>query len=82
MRRRGSTCGLRIQLSDPALVPSLLEFLSGSVSCVVKQVGEREIDVSLLGSYDSEVHRLTVDLLVRAWEAADPSRGDRGARTS
>jgi hypothetical protein len=73
---------LRIRLTDPAHVPSLLEFLAGSVSCVAKQVGEREIEVSLLGSYESELHDLTVDLLVRAWEAADPSRGDRDASTS
>jgi hypothetical protein len=45
---------LRIRLTDPALVPSLLEFLTGSVNCVAKQVGPREIDVSLLGSYDSD----------------------------
>ena len=70
MRRRGSSCGLRIQLTEPALVPSLLEFLGGSVSCVAKQVGEREIEVSLLGSYESGTHAVTVGLLVRAWEAA------------
>ena len=67
---------LRIRLTDPALVPSLLEFLTGSVNCVAKQVGPREIDVSLLGSYDSEIHDLTVDLLVRAWEAAHPDLAD------
>ena len=81
MRRRGSSCGLRIQVTDPALVPSLLEFLAGSVSCVAKQVGEHEIEVSLLGSYDSEIHGLTIDLLVRAWEAADP-HGERRVHTS
>ena len=72
MRRRGSLCGLRIRLTDPALVPNLLEFLRGSVSCVARQVGDHEIEVSLLGSYDAELHGHRVDLLVRAWEATDP----------
>jgi hypothetical protein len=81
-RRDVLSCGLRIRVTDPALVPSLLDFLSGQVNCVAEQVSEREVEVSLLGSYDSEMHDLAVTLLVRAWEAADPRRSDRGANTS
>lgn len=61
---------MRIELTDPALVPSLLEFLTASVSCVAERVDEREIEVSLLGSYEPETHDLAVGLLVRAWEAS------------
>jgi hypothetical protein len=67
-------CGdLLIRLNDPAHVPSLLEFLrSGSFGCLVEQVGDREIEAALLGSYASEIHNLTLDLLVRAWQATHP----------
>ena len=67
---------LRIQLTDPALVPSLLEFLTGAVSCVVERVGERELEISLLGSYQPDTHDLAVDLLVRAWEASREYSGE------
>lgn len=77
MRRCRSFCGLRIRLTDPAHVPSLIEFLRGTVNCVAEQVGEEEVEVSLLGSYDWETHDLAVALLIRAWEAADPSGRDR-----
>jgi hypothetical protein len=36
---------------------------------VTKRVGENEVEVSLLGSYGPEGGRMTLDLLVRAWEA-------------
>jgi hypothetical protein len=61
---------VRIDLPEPALVPSLLEFLSRSVDCVAEQVCEQEVEVSLLGSYDPHTHELAVGMLVRAWEAA------------
>ena len=70
MRRRRSSCGLRIRLDDSADVPRLIDFLKGTVNCVVQQVGEEEVEVSLLGSYDSETHDMAVALLLRAWEAA------------
>jgi len=59
---------VRIRLDDPALVPSLLEFLEATVNCVTDQVGEREIEVSLLGSYEPGTHDRTVDVLLRNWE--------------
>jgi hypothetical protein len=66
------SAALRIRLTDPALVPSLLEFLTGSVSCIAHQVGEREVEVSLLGSYESVTHDVAVGALVGAWETAHP----------
>jgi hypothetical protein len=64
---------LRIELTDPVLVPSLLAFLTGTVNCVAEQVDEREIEVSLLGSYQPDTHDRAVGLLVRAWEASRES---------
>jgi len=34
-----------------------------------KRVSENEVELSLLGSYNREAERMTVDLLLRAWEA-------------
>lgn len=63
---------MRIRLNDPAFVPSLLAFLSGSVGCIAERVGDRDVEASLLGSYACEMHDLTLELLVRAWEATHP----------
>jgi hypothetical protein len=73
---------VRIRLTDPAQAPSLIEFLRGTVNCVAERVGEEDVEVSLLGSYDEETHDLAVALLIRAWEAADPSDRDRSADSS
>lgn len=35
-------------------------------------MGDREIEASLLGSYASEMHTLTLELLLRAWQATHP----------
>ena len=56
---------MRIQVSHPELVPSLVEFL-----VIVDQVGPRELEVSQLGSMNSDARRLDLDLLLQAWRAA------------
>jgi hypothetical protein len=61
---------MRLRLSNPAFVPELLEFLESRVDIVTKRVSENELELSLLGSYHHEEERMTVVLLVRAWEAA------------
>jgi hypothetical protein len=61
---------MRLRLSDPALVPDLIEFLELRVDIVAQQASENEIELSLLGSYNREARRLTLDLLLRAWKAA------------
>ena len=60
---------MRLRLSNPELVPELVEFLESRADVVTAQVAEDEIEVSLLGSYGIEQAWLTLDLLVRAWEA-------------
>ena len=60
---------MRLRLSNPDLVPELLEFLESRLDMVTKRVSENEIELSLLGSYNREAERMTVDLLLRAWEA-------------
>jgi hypothetical protein len=64
-----------LRLSDPHLVPDLLQFLESRLDLVCKQVNENEVELSLLGSYNREAERMTVDLLLRAWEAARDAPG-------
>ncbi len=60
---------MRLRLSDPHLVPELLQFLESRLEMVFKRVSENEVELSLLGSYNREAERTTVDLVLRAWEA-------------
>ena len=60
---------MRLRLSDPHLAPELLQFLESRLEMVFKQVSENEVELSLLGSYNREAERMTVDLVLRAWEA-------------
>ena len=60
---------MRLRLSNPYLVPELLEFLESRLDMVTKRVSENEVELSLLGSYTREAERMTVDLLLRAWGA-------------
>jgi hypothetical protein len=66
---------MRLRLSDPHLVPDLLQFLESRLEVVVERIGENEVELSLLGSYNPEAERMTVDLLVRAWEAGRDAPG-------
>jgi hypothetical protein len=71
-----SDAAMRLRLSDPDLIPGLLEFLESRIDLVTKQVSENEVELSLLGSYNEDAAQMTVDLLVRAWMA---SRNDEAA---
>jgi hypothetical protein len=66
---------MRLRVSDPALVPELLEFLRSRLDVVADQVSEDQVDLSLLGSYASDSMRMEVYLRVRAWEAGQRAKG-------
>jgi Mg-chelatase subunit ChlI len=66
---------MRLRLSDPHLVPDLLQFLESRLEVVVERIGENEVELSLIGSYNPEAERMTVDLLLRAWEAGRDAPG-------
>ena len=55
---------LRVHVGDSELVAVLLDYFEHETDCVAIQVGEAEIEVSLLGSYGSVAHNETVDRLV------------------
>jgi hypothetical protein len=61
---------MRLRLSNPDLVPQLLQFLESRIDVVTKQVSDNEVELSPLGSYNEEAAQMTVDLLVRAWRAS------------
>ena len=55
---------MRVHVGDASLVRELLEYFDEQADCVAVQVGEAEIEVSLLGSYGSVAHDETVDRLL------------------
>jgi hypothetical protein len=72
----GPHCGLmRLRVSNPALIPDLLEFLRSRVDVVAEEVGDDEVDVSLVGSYNADALNIELYLRVRAWEAGRRSTG-------
>jgi hypothetical protein len=60
---------VRIHVGDPELVPQLLEYFEEQTDCVVAQVGDAEIEVSLLGSFGIETHDGEVERLIEAFRA-------------
>jgi hypothetical protein len=65
---------MRVRVSDPALVPELLEFLQSSVDVIAEAIDDDEVEVSLVGSYAHAAMRMELYLRIRAWEAARGSR--------
>lgn len=65
---------MRVRVSDPALVPELLEFLRSSADVVAEPIDDDEVAVSLVGSYAHEAMRMELYLRIRAWEAVQRSR--------
>jgi hypothetical protein len=66
---------MRLRLSNPALIPDLVEFLRSRADVVAAPVGDDEVEASLLGSYNSDAMRMALYLRVRAWEAGRRSTG-------
>ena len=64
---------MRIQLSDPTYVPSLLAFLGEHVHVTAEPISSHEIEVSQLGSQHADGRRLELDLLLRVWRASHGS---------
>lgn len=60
---------MRMRISDPALLPDLIEFLRTRPDAVVTQVSDDELEVSVVGSLAEGPMRMELYLRVRAWEA-------------
>jgi hypothetical protein len=63
------------RISDPDLVPDLLEHLGARRDVVAARIDRDTIRVNLIGSYSRDAMNLTADLMVRAWEAAQRAEG-------
>jgi hypothetical protein len=63
---------VRVQISHPELLPDLLGYLRLSPDTVVEQVGDDELEVSLLGSRRLDALRLELELRLRVWQVAHP----------
>jgi hypothetical protein len=64
-----------IRISDPSLLELLLADLRARPEVVAQAVAKDRIRVGILGSYNASSMRLAVLLRIRAWEAAQRSRG-------
>jgi hypothetical protein len=59
---------VRIHVGNAELVPELIGYFEQQSDCVVVQVAETEIEVSLLGSYRHDKHDAAVErLLAKFW---------------
>jgi hypothetical protein len=63
---------VRVKVSDPALVRRLELYLAFDPNVVVTRLGEDEVEVSFLGSYNTNAQQMQTELRLRAWIAANP----------
>jgi hypothetical protein len=61
---------MRVSVSEPELVPSLLSFLRARVHVTAEQIGVTEIEISQLGSMNADARRLELDLMLQLWRAS------------
>jgi hypothetical protein len=66
---------MRIRVSSAAVLEELLEYLESEPDAVVQAVADDEVEVSLLGSYETGAMRMELYLRLRAWEAARRASG-------
>ena len=55
---------MRVHVGDSELVQLLLDYFEEQADCIAVQVGETELEVSLLGSYGSAAHDAAVEQLM------------------
>jgi hypothetical protein len=71
---------LRVQLSDPALVDDLVDFLRAS-GCVAQPALGAIVSVSIPKSLREDAAELELDLYLRVWEATHPEAEARRLRS-
>ena len=65
------------RVSDPALLSELVADLAARPDVVLEVIDEDMVLVNILGSYNSDALRMAAELRIRAWQAAQSSRGTR-----
>jgi hypothetical protein len=63
---------VRIKLSEPSRLRQLLIVLAFDPSAIVTQLNDAEIEVSFLGSLNTNAQQMETELRLRAWLAAHP----------
>jgi hypothetical protein len=63
---------VRIRLSEPSRLRQLLIVLAFDPSAIVTQLSDAEIEVSFLGSLNTNAQQMETELRLRAWLAAHP----------
>ena len=66
---------MRVRIDSTELLDDLMAFLEEDADAVVQSVSADELEVSLLGSRNTEAMRMELYLRVRAWEAGRQSTG-------
>lgn len=66
---------MRIRVASASVLEELLEYLESEPDAVVQAVADDEVEVSLLGSYETGAMRMELYLRLRAWEAARRASG-------
>jgi hypothetical protein len=66
---------MRVRIDSTELLDELMAFLEEDADAVVQSVSADELEVSLLGSRNTEAMRMELYLRVRAWEAGRRATG-------
>jgi hypothetical protein len=66
---------MRLYIDNSDAVPALVDYLRSWSDTIVEQVGEAEIELSLLGSYRGEAMEQEITVRVQAWADAQRARG-------
>ena len=64
-----------IRISDESMLEILLADLTARSDVVASAVASDKIELAIMGSYSSDAMRMATLLRIRAWEAAQRSRG-------
>jgi hypothetical protein len=60
---------MRVRVTDPAALPDLMTFLQSRTDTTVEQIADGMLEVSLLGSHNTDAMRMQLYLRIRTWEA-------------
>jgi hypothetical protein len=63
---------VRVKVSNPALVRRLELYLAFDPNVVVTRIGDDEVEVSFLGSYNTNAQQMQTELRLRAWIVSNP----------
>ena len=64
---------MRVKLSKPGLIRGLLAEFAFDANVVVTQIADDEVEVSFLGSLNTNAQQMQTELRLRAWIGAHPA---------